>query len=257
MIRTEDDLRDAYERFASADTAHSIDQHTRLVDELSDARSDTRRRRAWLAPALSAAAVVAVIGGVAAAGVGPGRSHSAQPASSTSAAPVPRYLGPIKATKDYIHLDLILSPPGTRTPALSPARAVATWCTDLRRLLRRVPASIPVTCTSADAGATMVFGSGHGYFGVDYGNPSGLLYVLTWTQAPCDPKEPPGKDGALRRCTGEAAIDATTGAPLGEIMLTSQSRPDTGELVYSARFGTNWPPHPAYTRCGPGTTRHC
>ena len=237
MIRTDDDLRAAYETFGSADADHSIDRHSQLIRELSGAPVSKRHRR-WLAPALSAAAVAAVIGAIAAAGVLPGRSHAPQPAGSTAApVPVPRYLGPIKTTKDYIHIDLTLSPPGARRPALSPARAVATWCADLKRIMRRYPTSIPAACTSANVGATMVFGSGRGYFGVSYGNP-GSVYVITWTEAPCTPHWPSVSD--FRRCTGEAAIDANTGAPLGEIMLSSQSRPDIGLLLYSARFGSRW-----------------
>lgn len=239
MIRTEDDLRAAYEVFGPADADRSIDRHAQLVRELSGAPVSKRHRR-WLAPALSAAAVVAVIGGIAAAGVLSGSNHTPQPAGSTAApVPVPRYLGPIKTTKNYIHLDLILSPPGGRTPALSPARAVSIWCADLTRLLRRAPASLPKTCTPPNVGATMVYGSGRGYYGVPYGNP-GSIYVIAWTQAPCDLHAP--SDVEFRRCTGEAAINATTGAPLGEIMLTSQSRPEVGLLLYSARFGTHWPP---------------
>lgn len=239
MFRTEDDLRAAYEVFGSADADRSIDRHTQLVCELSGAPVSKRHRR-WLAPALSAAAVVAVIGGIAAAGVLPGRSHPPQPAGSTAApVPVPRYLGPIKTTKDYIHIDLTLSPPGARRPALSPARAVATWCADLRKIMRRYPTSIPAACTSANVDATMVYGSGRGYLGVSYGKP-GSIYVISWTQAPCTPHPPSVSD--FRRCTGDAAIDANTGAPLGEIMLTSQSRPGVVLLLYSARLESHWPP---------------
>lgn len=242
MIRTEDDVRAAYEVLDSADPASSIAHHRELIRVLAEPAPATpahRRGRSWLAPALSAAAVAAaVVGGVVVAGLSSGTGRHSTATSAATPAPPIRYLGPITSGRNYEQIDLHLAPAGNRKPALTPTQAYRTWCSDIAR----TPATWGY-CSAGETDKTMVLGAGTfaPRYGFDkYDTPPAymaatagrLMYVLTWTRATCpwgliSPSQPKHIVHE-RNCHGVAAIDATTGLSIGEVVSYQADRPRFG-----------------------------